>query len=137
MGVANTVRLLLVLLVILQSELDVLGERIGTEGGAADAIDLGLLGLGHCKALKCWSTALARAKNLGVSLLGRASTLTTLFFSICINTGVAPLKPRTCAPNWVVLTMVVLPLRVMISSAGRALMSSATTTAAITEASIR
>ena len=52
MGVANTVRLLLVLLVILQSELDILGERIGTEGGAADAIDLGLLGLGHCEALK-------------------------------------------------------------------------------------
>ena len=52
MGVADTVRLLLVLLVILQSELDVLGERIGTEGGAADAIDLGLLGLGHCEALK-------------------------------------------------------------------------------------
>ena len=48
MGVTNTVWLLLVLLVILQSELDVLGERIGTEGGAADAIDLGLLGLGHC-----------------------------------------------------------------------------------------
>ena len=80
MGVANTVRLLLVLLVILQSELDVLGERIGAEGGAADAIDLGLLGLGHCKPLKLLEHSLGTGEELGSLSVGQSLYLDHLVF---------------------------------------------------------
>ena len=127
MGVTNTVWLLLVLLVILQSELDVLGERIGTEGGAADAIDLGLLGLGHCEPLKLLEHSLGTGEELGSLSVGQSLYLDHLVFLDVYQHGSGALEA----------TMVVLPLWVMISSAGRALMSSATTTAAITEASIR